>query len=52
MAETRKGISVFERYLTVWVLLCIGAGILLGKLAPGVREDPRRVLHLRRTAPR
>jgi ACR3 family arsenite transporter len=35
MAE-RKGISVFERYLTVWVLLCIGAGILLGKLAPGV----------------
>ena len=35
MAETRKGISVFERYLTVWVLLCIGAGILLGKVAPG-----------------
>jgi ACR3 family arsenite transporter len=26
----------FERYLTLWVLLCIGAGIVLGKLAPGV----------------
>jgi ACR3 family arsenite transporter len=26
--------SFFERYLTVWVSLCIGAGILLGKLAP------------------
>ena len=26
----------FERYLTVWVVLCIGAGIVLGKLAPGV----------------
>jgi ACR3 family arsenite transporter len=38
MAETRKGISVFERYLTVWVLLCIGAGILLGKVAPGVSK--------------
>ena len=38
MAETRKGISVFERYLTVWVLLCIGAGILLGKVAPGVAK--------------
>ncbi|MCX7028732.1 MAG: ACR3 family arsenite efflux transporter [Spirochaetes bacterium] len=38
MAETRKGIGVFERYLTVWVLLCIGAGILLGKVAPGVAK--------------
>ncbi len=38
MAETRKGISVFERYLTVWVLLCIGAGILLGKVAPGIAK--------------
>ena len=27
--------SVFERYLTVWVLLCIVAGITLGKLFPG-----------------
>lgn len=27
--------SVFERYLTVWVGLCILGGILLGKLAPG-----------------
>jgi len=29
-----KGLSVFERYLSVWVILCIVAGILLGKLAP------------------
>jgi ACR3 family arsenite transporter len=26
----------FERYLTVWVGLCIVAGILLGKIAPGL----------------
>ncbi len=39
MAETRKGIGVFERYLTVWVVLCIGAGILLGKVAPGVAKS-------------
>jgi ACR3 family arsenite transporter len=32
----RKGIGFFERYLTVWVLLCIAAGIGLGKLAPGM----------------
>ena len=31
-----KGLSLFERYLSVWVILCIGAGILLGKIAPGV----------------
>lgn len=31
-----KGLGFFERYLTIWVLLCIGAGILLGKLAPSV----------------
>lgn len=31
----RKMTSIFERYLTVWVLLCIIAGILLGKTAPG-----------------
>ena len=29
-----KGLSAFERYLSVWVILCIVAGILLGKLAP------------------
>ena len=27
--------SVFERYLTLWVALCIVAGIVLGQLAPG-----------------
>ena len=27
--------SVFERYLTVWVLLCIVVGITLGQLFPG-----------------
>ncbi len=29
-----KGLSIFEKYLTLWVLLCIGAGIMLGRLAP------------------
>lgn len=28
------GIGFFERYLTLWVLLCIVAGIALGRLAP------------------
>lgn len=29
-----KKIAFFERYLTLWVALCIGLGILLGNLAP------------------
>jgi len=36
MNENRKLTSVFERYLTLWVALCILGGILLGKIAPGV----------------
>ena len=31
-----KGLGFFERYLSIWVILCILAGILLGKVAPGV----------------
>jgi len=35
MIEKRK-LSIFEKYLTLLVLLCIGAGIFLGKIAPEV----------------
>ncbi len=31
----RKMTNVFERYLTLWVALCIIGGIILGKIAPG-----------------
>jgi ACR3 family arsenite transporter len=33
-SDDRKLTNVFERYLTVWVALCIAGGILLGKVAP------------------
>ncbi len=33
--DKRKMSSAFERFLSVWVVLCILAGILLGKMAPG-----------------
>ena len=38
MATSAKGLGFFEKYLTVWVVLCIAAGILLGRLAPGVAK--------------
>ena len=31
-----RQLSIFERYLTLWVALCIAAGILLGRIAPVV----------------
>ncbi|MDI9432378.1 MAG: ACR3 family arsenite efflux transporter [Planctomycetota bacterium] len=41
MAEQNppKGLSIFERYLTIWVALCIIGGIVLGKVAPGVAQS-------------
>ncbi|WP_047304659.1 ACR3 family arsenite efflux transporter [Pseudomonas fluorescens] len=35
-ASAVPSMNVFERYLTVWVLLCIACGIVLGQFAPGV----------------
>lgn len=33
--KNKEGLSAFEKYLTLWVILCIIGGIVLGKLAPG-----------------
>jgi len=34
LSKKQKGLNFFERYLTIWIGICIGAGILLGKVAP------------------
>jgi ACR3 family arsenite transporter len=34
--EKTQGIGFFEKYLTVWVLLCMAVGILIGKFLPGI----------------
>lgn len=36
MSTASAPMSVFERYLTVWVILCIGVGIGLGQWLPSV----------------
>jgi ACR3 family arsenite transporter len=41
--KEEKGLSVFERYLTVWVLLCIGVGIVLGRALPDLAGDLDRM---------
>ncbi|MFH1653557.1 MAG: ACR3 family arsenite efflux transporter [Pseudomonadota bacterium] len=41
--KIKRGMGIFERYLTLWVFLCIGVGIALGKLAPNVATSLDRM---------
>lgn len=36
--KQNQGIGFFEKYLTVWVLLCMAVGILIGKFLPAVPD--------------
>lgn len=36
MDKKIAGIGFFEKYLTLWVVLCMAAGVLIGKFLPGV----------------
>lgn len=38
LKETKDKISFFERYLSIWVLLCMAAGILIAKFMPSVQS--------------
>ena len=38
-SNTRRMSSLFERYLTVWIGLCIVGGIVLGKIAPNLAKS-------------
>lgn len=36
--EKTQGISFFEKYLTLWVVLCMVSGIMIGKFLPSIPE--------------
>jgi len=40
MNKTQKttGISFFEKYLSLWVLLCMAAGVLIGRFIPAIPD--------------
>ena len=38
MTNDTRGLGFFEKYLYIWVILCIVGGIILGKVAPGVAK--------------
>jgi ACR3 family arsenite transporter len=33
-SEKEKGLGVFEKYLTVWIVICIAVGLLVGRFLP------------------
>ena len=42
-AAVPKRLNVFERWLTLWVALCMVAGVALGKLFPGATDAVRKL---------
>ena len=36
--KKNTGISFFEKYLSIWVILCMAAGILIGRYLPAIPE--------------
>lgn len=36
MSKEKGAISAFQKYLTLWVILCMAVGILIGKYLPGI----------------
>ena len=43
IALPQKRLNYFERYLSVWVGICMVVGVLLGKLIPGLTDVLRRL---------
>ena len=38
MKKENSGISFFQRYLSVWVLLCMAVGVLIGRFFPAIPD--------------
>lgn len=38
MSKENKGLGIFERYLTIWVALCIVVGVLIGVYLPQIPQ--------------
>lgn len=49
--ENDSGISFFQRYLSVWVMLCMVLGVLIGKFLPGVPAFLNRFEYARISIP-
>ncbi|MDO5324869.1 MAG: ACR3 family arsenite efflux transporter [Clostridia bacterium] len=49
--ENSTGISFFQRYLTIWVIICMTLGILIGRFLPGIPAFLNRFEYARVSIP-
>ncbi len=49
--QEKAGIGFFEKYLSVWVILCIAAGVAVGRFLPGVPGFLSRLEYARVSIP-
>ena len=49
--ESKKRISIFQKYLSVWVIICMVVGVLLGRFLPQVPEFLNRFEYARVSVP-
>ena len=49
--ENNSGISFFQRYLTIWVVACMGLGVLIGRYLPGIPASLSRFEYARVSIP-
>ena len=49
--KNNSGISFFQRYLTIWVMLCMVLGILIGKYLHGIPAFLNRFEYARVSIP-
>lgn len=38
MNKEKGNISIFQKYLSVWVILCMAVGVLIGKYLPSITK--------------
>ena len=51
MSKEKSGISAFQKYLTVWVILCMIVGVLIGKFLPQIPAFLNRFEYARVSIP-
>jgi len=49
--EKKQGIGFFEKYLTLWVLLCMAAGILIGRFLPEIPDFLEKIQYAGQNIP-
>ena len=47
----KKNIGIFQKYLSIWVILCMAAGVLIGKYLPQIPDFLNRFEYAKVSVP-